>query len=144
MLCIYIYNVSVKGIAVSKLETSDYILRITHLRDDCKSSAPKLTSQSLKNLPKNTEICNYCKNLSWYLVAHLEVSELILGLHPANKRRQSNAVYHWLGANLESALGIITLNIPQKLRQYHGCLWPGSLHCQVISSHCNDSGKPLI
>ena len=31
---------------------------------------------------------------------------LILGLRPANERRreQSNAVSHWLGANLESTL----------------------------------------
>ena len=34
-------------------------------------------------------------------------ARLILGLHPANERRRykvSNAISHWLGTNLESAL----------------------------------------
>ena len=37
------------------------------------------------------------------------ITGLILGLRPANEERslQSNAVFHWLGANLESALHYI-------------------------------------
>ena len=55
-----------------------------------------------------------------------------------------DAVSHWLGANLEPALlqcpaylGQLTLLLLKqecfRIDQYHGCWWPGSLHCQVIS-----------
>ena len=38
-------------------------------------------------------------------------AELILGLHPANERRRHKVTpSHWLGANLESALGIWAFN----------------------------------
>ena len=55
-----------------------------------------------------TNKCTFTRYYVCILFNHwsLEDSGLILGLHPANERvsLQSNAVYHWLGANLESAL----------------------------------------
>ena len=40
------------------------------------------------------------------MTKYLNHPGLILGLHPANERRQSNAVSHLLGANIELALPI--------------------------------------
>ena len=47
------------------------------------------------------------------------IAGLYLGLHPANERRRYkvNAVSHWLGANLESALYRINTGVPTE----HSC-----------------------
>ena len=50
------------------------------------------------------------------------IAGLYLGLHPANERRRYkvNAVSHWLGANLESALYRINTGVPTE----HSCtIW---------------------
>ena len=54
----------------------------------------------------------------------------------------SNAISHWLGANLDSALkSLFMLSLEYSvlwgLDKYHGCWSPGTTESQVISSHCS-------
>ena len=96
----------------------------------------------------------YARLLAWFVAAVgvklsgqqlyssiVAVTGLILGLHPVNNR-QSNAISHWLGANLETALNDLWMGsfqgeVSQLLTILHEvCTWinlltPGRCNCNI-------------